>query len=235
MNNSINCLIVDDDETSRFILSNLANKLENIDLVGACESVKKAKEIISNTKVDLLFLDIEMPEETGVEFIKNIENPIDVIFITSQTKHAIEAFEYDAVDYIVKPVDLNRLQVSVDKVFRRNSKVDFKEVEDFIILNKNRNSTKYLLNDILYIEARTSYVTYFTTTGEVTTTGVLKKIEPDLNTDFFIRVHRSYIVNIKKILSIEKQEIILAEQKLPLSRKYRKEVLEKFNTLKKIK
>ena len=123
MENNINCLIIDDDETSRFVLTNLANKLNSIRLIGSCESTKEAKKIMESKNVNLLFLDIEMPEETGVEFVKNLENPIDVIFITSQTKHAIEAFEYDAIDYIVKPVDLKRLEKAVNKVVRR--KKDF--------------------------------------------------------------------------------------------------------------
>jgi len=229
MDNNINCLIIDDDETSRFVLTNLANKLNGIRLIGACKSTKEAKKIMESKYVNLLFLDIEMPEETGVEFIKNLENPIDVIFITSQTKHAIAAFEYDAVDYIVKPVDLKRLQKSVNKAIRRNQKSYLNPVEeDYIVLTKNRKSSKYAVNTILYIEAKPSYVTYYTKFEKITTTGVLKKVEEDLDPNIFIRIHRSFIVNINKIDSISNNSVIMSGKILPLSRKYKKSVLENF-------
>ena len=121
MNNLLNmprkipCIIVDDDETSRFILTNLVNKNHDLNFVKACSNAREAREVIESQEVELMLLDIEMPYENGVEMLSKLEKMPNVIFITSQTKHAIKAFEFDAIDYIVKPLDLARLNEAVEK------------------------------------------------------------------------------------------------------------------------
>ena len=232
----ISCIIVDDDETSRFILTNLAKKNGSLNLVKTCSNAVEARETIENSEIDLMFLDIEMPYENGVDMLEKLEHKPDVIFITAQTKHAIKAFEFDAVDYIVKPVDLSRLNSAVDKAKRRifgNSNADNinEEDEEFILIKKNRETQKVLYRNIGYIEGSSSYITYCTNEGKITTTGILKQVEETLNPEVFVRVHRSFLVNIRKVTKLGSQEVTVRNTTIPLSRKYKKEVKEIFDKL----
>ena len=155
-----------------------------------------------------------------------------MIFITSQTRHAIKAFEFDAIDYIVKPIDLERLNEAVEKAKRRifgvPQEVVSIEDEEYMMIKKNRVTHKFPYSSIGYIEGSSSYVTYCTISGKITTTGILKQVEETLNPNVFVRIHRSFIVNINKIDKISSQEVVIRNRELPLSRKYKKGVLEIF-------
>lgn len=232
MSRKIPCIIVDDDETSRFILTNLVNKNDDLHFVKACSNAMDARTVIETQDVELMLLDIEMPYENGVDMLTKLEKKPNVIFITSQTRHAIKAFEFDAIDYIVKPIDLDRLNEAVEKAKRRifgtsNESVS-DENEEFMMIKKNRETQKFPYRSVDYIEGSSSYVTYSTSNGKITTTGILKQVEETLNPNVFIRIHRSFIVNINKIDKISSQEVVVRNTELPLSRKYRKEVLEIF-------
>lgn len=240
MSRLISCIIVDDDETSRFILTNLVKKNGSLNLVKACSNAIEAREIIERTDIELMLLDIEMPYENGVDMLEKLEIKPNVIFITSQTKHAIKAFEFDAIDYIVKPVDLERLTSAVDKAKRRifgtpNPEAILEKEDEFILIKKNRETQKVPYRNIGYIEGSSSYITYCTTEGKITTTGILKQIEETLDPAVFVRVHRSYIVNLRKINKITSQEVVIRNSTIPLSRKYKKDVKEKFDELNKTK
>ena len=200
----ISCIIVDDDETSRFILTNLIKKNGSLNLIKACSNAVEARETIDEHEVEIMFLDIEMPYENGLEMLYKLEHKPEIIFITSQTKHAIKAFEFDAIDYIVKPIDLDRLNSGVEKAKRRifgnpNLEKINEEDEEFILIKKNRETQKVPYRNIGYIEGSSSYITYCTTEGKITTTGILKQVEETLNPKVFVRVHRSFIVNINKL------------------------------------
>jgi len=229
----ISCIIVDDDETSSFILKNLIKKNGSLNLIKACSNAVEARNILDTHDVELMFLDIEMPYENGVDMLEKIEHKPEIIFITAQTKHAIKAFEYDAIDYIVKPVDLERLNSSVKKAKRRIfgnvTNIPHEENEEFVLIKKNRQTQKVLYRDIGYIEGSSSYITYCTIQGKITTTGILKQVEETLNPEVFVRVHRSYLVNIKKVTKICSQEVVIRNTVIPLSRKYKKEVKEIFD------
>jgi DNA-binding LytR/AlgR family response regulator len=185
-----------------------------------------------------MLLDIEMPYENGVDMLEKLETKPNVIFITSQTKHAIKAFEFDAVDYIVKPIDLNRLNSAVNKAKRRifgtfNTTALIEDENEFILIKKNRETQKIPYHIVSYIEGSSSYITCFTVDGKITTTGILKQIEETLDPKIFVRVHRSYVVNIRKVDKINTQEVVIRNTVLPLSRKYKKEVQEIFDELNK--
>lgn len=228
----MNCIIVDDDETSRIVLSNLANKIRNINLITACSSTSEARKLMKSIEVDLLLLDIEMPEETGVEFFESISTNTDVIFITSQTKHAVRAFENDAVDYIIKPINLDRLKKAVKKAVRRRTKVEEENTNDnFLFIKQKGTLTKLFYNEILYIESSQGYVKYHLKDKTILTNGTLKKIEDKLNPLVFIRVHRSFLVNINMITAYHTDSISVQKSLIPLSRLYRKDVASKLNNL----
>jgi len=165
--------------------------------------------------------------------LAKLEVKPDVIFITSQTKHAIKAFEFDAVDYIVKPVDLSRLNEAVDKAKRRlfseNQTAEVENEDEFVLIKKNRETRKIPYRDIGYIIGSSSYITYSTTDGKITTTGILKQVEETLKPNVFVRVHRSYLVNIRKVTKMTSQEIFVRNSVIPLSRKYKKEVKQIFD------
>jgi DNA-binding LytR/AlgR family response regulator len=228
----MNCIIVDDDETSRIVLSNLANKIGSINLITTCSSSAEARELMKSIRVDLLLLDIEMPEETGVAFFESITSNTDVIFITSQTKHAVRAFENDAIDYIIKPVNLDRLRKAIKKAERRRNKVE-EEIssENFIFINQKGVLTKIIYHNILYIEASKGYVKYHLKDKTILSNGTLKKVEEKLNPLVFIRVHRSFIANINMITKYHTDSITVENTSIPLSRLYRKEVSSKLNSL----
>lgn len=224
----MNCIIVDDDETSRLVLSNLANKINDLNLIKACESTSEAREVMKNVNIDLLLLDIEMPEETGVQFFESIKSNTDVIFITSQTKHAVKAFEHDAVDYLVKPINLDRLRTAVEKAKRRRTSgaEEAVSINDKYLFVKNKDMLeKVFYKDIKYIEATSGYVTFFTTNKDIVTNGVLKKIEEKLDKKHFVRVHRSYMVNINKITGYDAESVKVGSDSIPLSRMYKKDVI----------
>ena len=235
MSRKIPCIIVDDDETSRFILTNLVNKNEDLQFIKACSSAREARDVIENQDVELMLLDIEMPYENGVDMLTKLDKKPNVIFITSQTRHAIKAFEFDAIDYIVKPIDLERLNEAVEKAKRRIFGVPQEVVpdtnEEYMMIKKNRETHKFHYSSVDYIEGSRSYVTYSTTSGKITTTGILKQVEETLNPSVFVRIHRSFIVNLNKIDRISSQEVVIRNTELPLSRKYKKGVLEIFKNL----
>ena len=226
----MNCIIVDDDETSRVVLTNLISKIIDLNLIKACKDTKEAREVMKNVTLDLLFLDIEMPNETGVEFFDSITVKTDVIFITSQTKHAVKAFESDAVDYLVKPVNLDRLTKAVDKAKRRhlneNEDGTTSSNEDYFFVKTKDQLEKVFYKNIKYIESSSGYVTFYNNSKNLLVNGTLKRVEEKLDSNNFIRVHRSYIVNLNRISGYSSDYIEIDSVKVPLSRLYKKNVVE---------
>ena len=156
------------------------------------------------------------------------------IFITSQTKHAVKAFENDAVDYIVKPTNLNRLKAAIEKAKRRreNNEPSFiNPNSEYLFIKEKGKLIKVFYSEIQYVGATNGYVSFYLENKEIITTGVLKKVEDKLNTKQFIRIHRSYIVNINKITAFDSDEISIGNKTIPLSRTYRKEVSKRLNDL----
>ena len=232
----ITCILVDDDETSRFILTNLTKKNDDLNVIKSCSNAREARDVIESQKIDLMFLDIEMPYENGIDMLEKLESIPNIIFITSQAKHAVRAFEFDAIDYIVKPVDLKRLNSAIEKAKRRifgnRTEAVFENTdEESLIVKKNRVTQKIPYSNIDFIEGSSSYVTYMTSSGKITTTGILKQLEETLNPEVFVRVHRSFLVNITKVSKLTSHEVVIRNEKLPLSRKYRKDVVTIFNEI----
>lgn len=229
----MNCLIVDDDVTSRMVLQKLVGKIGEVSSCIACSSTKEAREIIENQRIDLLLLDVEMPEETGIQLMDSLTSKIEVIFITSQRRHAVEAFEKDAVDYIVKPVSIERLEEAVKKVTtRRVGKLsETTNIRKFLFVKEGKLYHKIFISDIDFIEANGSYSCIHTSQKKYMVKNSLNIFEEKLTEDEFIKIHRSFIINVNKVSTFDEKELVIKDEKLPISRSCRKELFERLNII----
>lgn len=227
----MNCLIVDDDEMSRQVIQKCAERTEFLNVVGVCESAIEAKKVVEKTLVDVIFLDIEMPEMSGIELIKNFPDIPQVVFISSKSDYAAEAFDYDVTDYIVKPVDYARFLRAAEKSKQINENIQ-REGADHVFIKKDSRLVRVDFKDIHWIEALADYVNIYTPTERHTVLSTMKAIEAKLPHNDFMRIHRSYIVRLDQIKEIEDNTVILSDSKvIPISRSKKEEFIGKMNTL----
>ncbi len=235
----IKAIIVDDEPLALDVLETYIEQMPNVELVQRCENALEANEALKNHDVDLMFLDIQMPQITGVEFLKSLKNPPPVIFTTAYPEYAVEGFELDAADYLLKPISLDRFMKAVNKVSEKlgdttgnNSGVV--EMEgDFIFVKADKKLIKVDFNDIIYIEGLKDYVIIRQEAGRVITLQTMKSLEKKLPVTIFKRVHRSYIVNINKINAVVGNMLEVTEKgstkHLPIGKNYREELLKIIN------
>jgi DNA-binding LytR/AlgR family response regulator len=229
----ISCLAVDDEPPALDVLKKYISSVQSLELVGTCADAVEALNFIRQHSIDLLFLDIQMPQILGTDFLRTLKKPPKVIFTTAFRKFAVEGFELDAVDYLLKPISFERFLKAVNKVMDASLNgtlsVDIEpqktNIENFIYLRSDRKMIKVALADILYIESIKDYIKVIATSGTVITKQSISSIEETLPKDMFIRIHRSYIVSVNKIESYNQELIWIAKQELPISRMYRHEVI----------
>jgi len=229
-------IVIDDDKLIHTLLKKYAEKSKLVDIVGFYESATDAmkENIIQN--VDLIFLDIEMPDLSGIEFLESFKNPPPVIIISAKEKYAVKAFDLDVIDYLLKPIEYQRFIKAINRFKERQSKVEYKEDGIFI-----KESSTVLLHlkyeDILWIEALENYVIINTNEGKHTIHFTMKALEHQLPSEIFSRIHRSYIVNIKKINSIEDNYVVIKYKgkvkSLPIAKTYRDALMSKLNIISK--
>ncbi len=232
-------IIVDDEPLALDVLETYIEKMPNIELVQKCENALESNEALKNHDVDLMFLDIQMPQITGVEFLKSLKNPPEVIFTTAYPEYAVEGFELDAADYLLKPISLERFMKSVNKVSEKLGKTienpsGVVEMEgDFIFVKADKKLIKVDFDDIIYIEGLKDYVIIRQEAGRVITLQTMKSLEKKLPTSTFKRIHRSYIVNIHKINAVVGNMLEVTEKgstkHLPIGKNYREELLKIIN------
>lgn len=225
----MNCIIVDDDELSRKAVCHLVSQISYLKLGGVYASAAEALSVLNNNrdKIDLMFLDIEMPDLSGLALIKNLNDPPLTILITSKKDYALEAFEYNVVDYLLKPILLERFFKAVEKskgIFNVDRKETLSFDEEYIFAKIN-------IKDILWIEALGDYITVNTFNKKHTIHSTMKTIEKKLNQNKFIRVHRSYIVSIDNINSIDDNMIVINDQLIPVGYVYKESLIKKLNLL----
>ena len=223
-------LIVDDTKMARLVLKNLVEQVEYLQFAGECESGLAAVNFLSREKVDLLLLDVEMPEMSGIELIKQISNCPLVILTTAKKDYAVEAFEQRVIDYLVKPVMLPRFLKAVERakeVFE-GSTIDLKEEDSFFVRNDG-NWTRIVFEDILFIQALGDYVTIHTTGGNYTVHMTMKMLEDKLSAARFQRVHRSFIVAISKITMVTDKMVHVNDKPIPVADSYKMQLTEKLN------
>lgn len=225
------CIIIDDEKTARMALKKLCEKTGSIDVVNEFENPADALTFIYENEIDFIFLDIHMPELTGAEFVKSVSELPDVIMTTTDTSFALEAYEYNVIDYLVKPITLPRFLKALDKLKTKKTIPREKKESDSLFVNINSRLVKLSFADIQVIEAKGDYVQIKTSDKKHIVHTTLKKIEEKLPGSNFLRVHRSYIINLNKIVDIEDNSILIAEEIIPISRGNRDTLLGKLNML----
>ncbi|MGL1888818.1 MAG: LytTR family DNA-binding domain-containing protein [Reichenbachiella sp.] len=231
------CILVDDEPLALEILESYVEKIDCLEIVGQFRNAIKAFNFLQEgNEVDLIFLDIQMPKLTGIEFLKTLKNPPQVIFTTAYRDYALEGFELEVLDYMLKPISFDRFMKGVSKfqsTFQpvlTEPTVD-NEVDTFIFFKSDKKNIKVLLKDILYIESVKDYVKIKTADKEVVTHQKISELETKLPQGEFARIHRSFIVNIPKIESYSATEIELNEESIPIGRNYKIEVMERLGKI----
>ena len=232
MSKTISCIIVDDEAVAREIIATHVSKIENIKVVAQCKNAIEAFNCISNNEVDLVFLDINMPEISGIAFAKSINKSIKIIFTTAYRDYAVEGFELQAVDYLLKPIAFDRLLKAVNTYFEVYNKPEVKatpitEAHDFIFVRSDRRMLKVDFNAIVYIESYSDYIKIHTKDGTIVTRETISAIEAKLPKQQFLRIHRSYIVAVKQITAFTNEFVTVNDTSLTISRSYKSEILKK--------
>ncbi|TXD84204.1 response regulator transcription factor [Subsaximicrobium wynnwilliamsii] len=226
----IACLIVDDEPAARDIIAMHLSQIENIRVIAQCESAVEAFQHIQRQNIDLIFLDINMPEVSGIAFAKSINSSIQVIFTTAYRDYAVEGFELKAVDYLLKPISFERLKKAVQRYFEIQEQASPKIQEsenasEFMFVRADRKMLKIDFEAIFYIESIGDYLKIHLASKTIVTRETMTVVEAKLPNAHFMRIHRSFIINIPKLQSFTSEHITILNSALPISRSYKKSVL----------
>ena len=227
---NISCLIIDDEIIAQEVIATHLSKIPTIKKVDCCSSAIEAFNFLREHHIDLVFLDINMPEVSGISFAKSISKEIKIIFTTAYRNYAVEGFELQAVDYLLKPISFERLLKALNNYFDTNQK-NLKKIDDvvaneFMFVRSNRKMVKVDFKDIIFIESYGDYLKFHLNTKTLVTRENISTIEAKLPKRKFIRIHRSFIVSLRHISSFTNEEITILNKSLPLSRSYKNEVLQ---------
>lgn len=226
----LNCLIVDDEPMARRGLEEYVTEVSFLQLVGSCESAMKALMYLNEHKIDLMLLDIQMPKLSGIDFLRTLKNPPLVIFTTAFSEYALESYSLDVIDYLVKPIPFERFLRATQKAFdfhalKQNKKPDTKDGFFFIKCDHKFEKVNYA--DVLYVEAMQNYCIIHTTGRKMITYITMIGLEEQLPADRFLKVHKSFIVSLHKVNSIDGGEIVIGSARIPISRAIKDEVVNK--------
>lgn len=236
----MNCIIIDDEKMARVVIKTLCNQVDSLHLLEEFPNAIQAIKYLNENSVDLIFLDIHMPDFNGLDFIRSVKNPPKIILTTSDPKFAIEAFEYDfIVDYLLKPVELPRFKKAIEKAEKKaistasSTKKTAKttDIENDFYVNIDRRLIKIDLPSIYLVEAKGDYINIKTEDKDYKVHSTLKKIEDKLPDSLFLKIHRSYIINIKKIIDIEDNSVLIKKDVIPVSRSKRPELMKRLDLL----
>ncbi|MDT0686509.1 LytR/AlgR family response regulator transcription factor [Autumnicola psychrophila] len=230
----LKCAVVDDSSLQRLSIVKLIKDHPHLKLVAEYNNAIETKNGLLDNETDLIFLDIEMPILSGFELLDDLPNKPQIIFVTGKTKYAFKAFDYDAVDYIHKPVNKERFNNAVSKainLFKLKHQNATPEDEDFIFVKSNLKNRKVYLNRLKYIQALGDYVKFITEKDNFVVLATMKSFEKQLPSDRFLRIHKSYIVNLEKIERYNSKNIEIDKQKLPLSRHKKNNLVEALSAI----
>lgn len=227
----INCIVIDDEPLARKGLKEYIADVDFLNLAAEFDNPLQATELISNGQAQLLFLDIQMPKITGLDFFRSLQHPPPVIFTTAYPQYALEGFEVNALDYLVKPVSFDRFLKAVLKAKEyyevRDKNVADAAASEYFFIKADNKLVRILFDEVLFVEALQNYVTIHTTGKKYMTYLTFKSVEDYLPGDKFIKVHKSYIISASKVDSIEGNEIRIGQHHIPVSRNQKDEVMEK--------
>lgn len=236
MSNKIKCIVVDDEPVARDIIESYLEKVQNIELVQSCKNVVQAFEVLNTQHIDLIFLDINMPEISGLTLAKSLQNNTKIIFTTAYREYAVEGFDLHAVDYLLKPISFERFLQAIQKYFelhisKGNSNEEIKtEYQDSIFVRSDRKMVKVRFEDIQFVESLSDYIKIYTKEQVLVTRETIKNIESKLPSRDFLRVHRSFIVSVKAIDSYTNEYVEIGQKAIPISRSYKETTLEKLQS-----
>jgi len=236
MQQPIRCLVVDDEELARALLGNFIGRLPNLELAASCANPLEAMAVLQQQPIDLLFLDIQMPELTGVEFLRTLQRKPIVVFTTAYAEYALEGYTLDVTDYLLKPFSFERFVQAVNKAAtmlqaKANAAggtvhpAGATPAKDHILVKADHKVHRLKYEDILYIQSMREYAAFHTSTGRILSLGSLKNLEEVLPPERFIRIHKSYIVAISKIDTLEGNMVQVGKEKLPVGASYREELV----------
>lgn len=233
------CLIVDDEPLARDLLRNHLEKLESFEIVAECCNAMKALQALQKFKVDIMFMDVEMPQISGIDFLKALKNPPKVIITSAHSEYAINGFELDIVDFLLKPVKFERFLKAVNKLYQlreeeipsaKSQSQTGRSEDDFIYVKENKKMVRVYLNEILYIEGLSEYVQIHTEDKKLVTKTSMTNMEEKLPSPDFMRIHKSYIVSLSKIEAFTATTIDVPAKELPIGRSYKNSVFETLNS-----
>ena len=227
----VRCLIVDDEPLAIRLIEKHVSQIDSLEVVATCNSALKAFEILNTQEIDLLFLDIKMPHLTGIDFLKTLKNPPKTIFTTAYRDYALESYELETVDYLLKPVTFERFVKAIDKFYRQNSNAVAPVqretvVTDYILVKSGSKHHKINLEDIVYIESLKDYIKiHLENDTSIISKYKLGEMEQELSAYQFLRIHRSYIINTSKITAFSSNDIDVNTQEIPIGASYKEAVI----------
>ncbi|MEG1586837.1 MAG: LytTR family DNA-binding domain-containing protein [Bacteroidales bacterium] len=239
-------LIVDDEFLARKLLTGYVSKIDSLELVAACSNAFEAMTHLQKDQIDILLLDIHMPDITGLELVKSMKNMPAVVFTTAYSEYAIDSYELGAVDYLLKPIGFPRFFQAINKAVEKIGRYvpaekntadpiatedtpDIKPAQDFLTVKADYKIYKINYSDLLYIEGQHEYVTFHTSTRRITALYSLKSLEEQLPSNLFLRIHKSYIISFHHIEDIEGNNVTVAGIKLPIGGSYRDALMSRLN------
>lgn len=230
----LRCLVVDDDLLSVQVVENCIASTPFLTAIGSCASAVAASEVLRSQVVDVLFLDVEMPLMSGIDLLSTLHNPPLVVLITSSKHYAVEAFEYDVVDYLVKPVSYARFLKAAQRALELFQAHPATEAPtppgaDFTFMKVDTKLVKVLFEEVHYVEALGDYVHIVTAQNKLIVYSTMKAVEEKFPETLFVRVHRSFIVNLKRVQAIEDNTIIIDNKHIPIGQTYTREVFQRLN------
>ncbi len=223
----IRCILIDDEPLALELLKSHVEKTEGICVVASYSDPIKALQEVDVLKPDLIFCDIQMPELTGIQFSKIIGDKFPIVFTTAYDQYAIEGYELNVIDYLLKPISLERFQKAVDKTVLKNNSIETNIDQDYIFVKSEYKTIKVDLQDIHYIKGMADYVTLILKDKKIHTLENLKHYEKTLPSKRFMRIHKSYIISIDKIEFIERARVVLLGDYIPVSDTYKKAFLKR--------
>ena len=225
----LRCSIVEDEPLARNLLADYVRKVSYLELIEACSNPLQALEVLRNHPVDLMFLDIQMPEITGITLLKALQKKPLVILTTAYSEYALESYELDVVDYLLKPITFDRFLKAVDKASQRMAPATARQEQSgdekpspFVFIKDGTKLVKISYDDILFVEGLKDYVTIVTKSQKIVSLQRLKSLETQLPADKFIRIHHSYIIALRAVDTIHKGEVQIGTHFIPISDSYRK-------------